>query len=132
MFEETHEWRFYTVWEPFSTSKVVAPVHSFCSFFGSRRELEPEAELTDPAWQRVEWNNKAASRCDEPGKQIGFKFKGTRAGLFVYMRNADSQGKLKCWIDDAVQAAVEIDAKWDRPASPEFRLVGSDLPFGDQ
>lgn len=92
----------------------------------------PDTELTDPAWERVEWNNKAASRCDEPGKRIGFRFKGTRVGLFVYMRNAATQGKLRCWVDDDRSQSVDLDARWDRASQPEFRLVRKDLDYGHQ
>ncbi|KAM0789618.1 hypothetical protein ACM66B_000424 [Microbotryomycetes sp. NB124-2] len=119
------------IWEPFSATKKAAPVHSFCSFYGSRRLIEPDPELTDPAWQRVEWNHKIATRCTKPGKQIGFRFTGTRVGLFVYMRDAFTQGKMECWTDHDKQRSVVIDAYWRQAARPEFHLVRDGLDFGE-
>ncbi|KAK4054321.1 hypothetical protein OIO90_003554 [Microbotryomycetes sp. JL221] len=120
------------IWEPFSIHKSASPVQSFCSFFGSRRQLEPDSSLTDSCWKRIDWNDKSALVCQQPNKQISFNFVGTRVGLFVYMRNDLNQGKLVCWIDQNVDSWMVIDGFWQQASRPEFFNVGENLEFGQQ
>lgn len=76
-------------------------------------------------------------KSQQPGSSIEFTFRGTRAGIFVWLESGDPStltgGRLACWVvgQQTVPTMVEMYTQrgWD---GSEFFMVADNLPMGNQ
>ena len=89
------------------------------------------------SWRREEWNGKAALTISDPGATAVFPFVGTNVGLFVWMTdgagNVVKPGMAGCWVDDALGAAVLVNAYREKgPAGSGWTSIQKGLEYGNQ
>ncbi|GAA6037693.1 hypothetical protein JCM8097_002290 [Rhodosporidiobolus ruineniae] len=131
------------LWEQWSETGQAAKISPVCNFASStQRPLVPLPSNPDgsegPAWERFEWNDKAALAGSVVGSVAKFAIEGTSAGVFVWQHAggkhlpaAKQPGQASCWIDDQVSSAITVDAYSPYEAAmPAWIMVHESLEEG--
>ncbi|GAA5985237.1 hypothetical protein JCM11641_003643 [Rhodosporidiobolus odoratus] len=120
------------VWDQWSETGQTPQMTPVCDFASSTHRPIVPLPSSSLEWKKVEWNGKSAIVSETVGSVARFAVKGTSAGIFVWQHPSLQAGRASCWVDEAKDEALVINA-WSEvvAATPTWVMVAEDMEEGE-